>query len=196
MRRALSAALACLLLGSAAANAESPGTAGQLLVATLRMPDPRFMRTVIYIVRHDASGAMGFVLNRPLEEVPLSRLVGPRLPEGEPVTGQVRLHYGGPVERTRGFVLHSADYARQETVRVTDRVAMTVGLETLQAIAAGRGPRQALVVLGYAGWGPGQLEAEIASGGWAVVAADEGLLFDDDYDGKWSRAMARHRLTF
>lgn len=198
----LGAALLLALAGvglRATAVAESPGITGQLtgqlLVATQILPDPRFMRTVIYMVRHDETGAMGLVLNRPMSEVPLARLLDQLGIESEGVTGNIRLHYGGPVQRERGLVLHTADYRGKSTQLIHDEVALTWEPEIFRAIAAGAGPRRRLFVLGYSGWGAGQLESEMRAGHWVVVPADEELLFDDDYDGKWSRAMARLKIN-
>ena len=168
---------------------------GQLLVATPIMPDPRFMRTVIYMLRHDETGAMGLVVNRPMAEVPLARLLDQLGIESEGVTGNIRLHYGGPVQRERGLVLHTGDYRGKSTEPIKDGVALTWEPEIFRAIAAGAGPRRRLVVLGYSGWGAGQLESEMRAGHWVAVPADEDLLFDDDYDGKWTRAMARLKIN-
>jgi len=170
---------------------EPSGLTGQLLVATPRMPDPRFVRTVIYMVRHDATGAMGLVLNRPIGDAPLARLMERLGLESKGVSGNIRVHYGGPVEGARGFVLHTAEYVRKGTVVVDNAVALTSQPAILLDIATGTGPRRALFALGYAGWAPGQLEAEIEAGAWVTVPADEALVFDDDYEGKWQRAIAR-----
>lgn len=198
----LGAALLLALAGTgmwATAVAESPAITGQLtgqlLVATPILPDPRFMRTVIYMVRHDENGAMGLVLNRPMSEIPLARLLDQLGIESEGVTGNIRLHYGGPVERSRGFLLHTADYVGKSTLLLQDRVALSGQPEVWRAIAAGAGPRRSLFVLGHSGWGAGQLESEMRAGHWVVVPADEDLLFDEDYDGKWSRAMARLKIN-
>lgn len=183
----------------ATAVAESPGITGQLtgqlLVATPILPDPRFMRTVIYMVRHDENGAMGVVLNRPMAEVPLARLLDQLGIESEGVTGNIQLHYGGPVERSRGFLLHTADYVGKSTLVIRDGVALSGQPEVWRAIAAGAGPRRSLFALGYSGWGAGQLESEMRAGHWVAVPADEDLLFDDDYGGKWTRAMARLKIN-
>lgn len=202
-RVALVIALAgAFLVTLAAAVPREPGRpeterrlAGQLLVATPKMPDPRFRRTVIFMVRHDASGAMGLVLNRPMGEVPLARLLDPRGAEREEVKGKIRLHYGGPVERTRGFMLHTPDYVGEDTEIITEAVALSRSRAVVHAIADGIGPGRSFFALGYSGWAAGQLEAEIAAGHWVVVPADVALVFDDDYDAKWPRAMARQRLT-
>lgn len=165
--------------------------AGQLLVATSELKDPRFVRTVIYMVHHDTGGAMGLVVNRPLGDTPLAALLEGLGIEGNGAKGGIRLHYGGPVEPRRGFVLHTTDYVSESTRVVKDGVALTVGSEILQAIGTGTGPRLSLVALGYAGWAPGQLESEIAAGAWVAVPADEALVFDENYEKKWDRAMAR-----
>ncbi len=198
----LGAALLLALAGmgmSANAVAESPGITGQLtgqlLVATPILPDPRFMRTVIYMVRHDEAGAMGLVLNRPMAEVPLARLLEQLGIGSEGVTGNIRLHYGGPVQRERGLVLHTSDYRGKSTQLINDGVALTWEPEIFRALAAGAGPRRRLFALGYSGWGAGQLESEMRAGHWVAVPADEDLLFDEDYDGKWSRAMARLKIN-
>ncbi len=183
--------------GALAAEPERGGEGhltGQLLVATDKMGDPRFMRTVIYIVSHGADGAMGLVLNRELGVAPVSVLLeGFGVADSE-VPGEVRVHYGGPVERDRGFVLHSSDVVGEGTVAVNDEVALSADLEILRAIAAGEGPRRSLFALGYAGWAPGQLEGEIAREDWFSVPGDESLIFDDDLDTKWDRAFDRREV--
>jgi putative transcriptional regulator len=167
---------------------------GQLLVATPDMPDPRFAHTVIYMIRHDASGAQGLVVNRPLHEVSLALLLEQMQMESTGVREKVRLHAGGPVDTLRILVLHTAGYASEGTLPVKDGIAVTWEPGILRAIAEGRGPRRALFAIGYAGWGPGQLEAEMKAGAWVRAAADEALLFDDSYETKWDRAMARRKI--
>jgi putative transcriptional regulator len=172
--------------------------AGQFLVATDTLRDPRFARTVIYMVRHDATGAMGLVVNRPVRDMPLAPLLRKFGLDERGVTGSVRAHYGGPVEIGQGFILHTAEYATQGTERVAGDIAMTPQpgvLSALSDIARGAGPRKSLFAVGYAGWAPGQLEGEIERGTWITVPADEALLFDEDPARKWDRAMARRRIT-
>lgn len=171
---------------------DSSELVGQLLVAMPGMPDPRFAGTVIYMCAHSAEGAMGIVINRPLESVSycglLSQLgIEPWLDERtlRPV------HFGGPVETGRGFVLHSPDYLHDGSLVVAEQVALTATVDVLKAIAGGSGPRRHLLALGYSGWGPGQLDSEIRSNGWLNVDADDGLVFDEDLDSKWERAMAK-----
>ena len=194
---------AAVVLGSAlwAAEPASPQAqnarlAGQLLVATSELDDPRFTRTVIYMVRHDArTGAMGLVVNRQLGEVPMAVLLKQSGLPGEGTKGSVRLHVGGPVEATRIVVLHTDDYAGPDTVKVANGVAITSDPSILKSIADGKGPRRARFTLGYAGWVPGQLEAEIEAGYWIVVPSDDAIVFDDADETKWDRAMARRRIN-
>jgi putative transcriptional regulator len=181
-------------IASSQPRAVTGSLAGQLLVATPEMPDPRFARTVIYMVRHDQNGAQGFVVNRPLGEVPLSELLQQMRMPSEGVQGAVRLHSGGPVEGLRMFVLHTAEYTGEGTKLIKDGIALTDEPAILGAIAQGKGPRRVLFALGYAGWAPGQLETEIKAGGWVRAPASEALVFDTDSDGKWDRAMARRKI--
>jgi len=164
---------------------------GRLLVAAPDMPDPRFARTVIFMVRHDASGAMGIVVNRLMARGPLAKLLEGFGVEDPDVEGDINVYYGGPVEPQLGFVLHTADYVGEHTIRVRSGVALTTDIEILSAISAGKGPRLSLFAMGYAGWAAGQLERELMEGGWIVVDADEGLLFDSDLATKWDRALAK-----
>ncbi len=200
---AASGALAGLLMlvaVSACADAEPrgevarpPAAAGKLtgllLVASPKMPDSRFARTVILIVRHDNDGAMGFVVNRPIGAGPAAKLS--RGSEGD---GQIRIHYGGPVEPGKGFVIHSSDYGGGDTVAVTDAVSMTANEEILRDIADGKGPRLGFMAMGYAGWSPGQLENEIRRKDWVTVTADEKLILDMDFKSKWRRALSRRGI--
>jgi putative transcriptional regulator len=168
--------------------------AGQLLVATEVIRDPRFHRTVIYVVHHDPTGAMGVIVNRKLGEVPLARVLEDAGEAADNVTGRIDVHYGGPVEQTRGLVLHTADYAGDGTLRLGDGMALTVDATILRALGAGAGPRRSLFVLGYAGWAPSQLDQELAKGAWAIVPTDEALVFGDDHGKKWERAMGRRGI--
>ncbi|MBP2310881.1 YqgE/AlgH family protein [Azospirillum soli] len=164
---------------------------GQLLIAMPGMMDPRFQRTVIYMCAHNEDGAMGLVVNRLFGSVTFEDLLEQlELDVEEPVTN-MPVHYGGPVESGRGFVLHSTDYVREGTLVVDDDVALTATIDILRAISEDRGPRRNILLLGYAGWGPGQLDAEIQANGWLNVPCDEGLLFDPDLDTKWERSIAK-----
>ena len=172
-------------------RAEEHSLAGRLLVASPKMGDPRFVESVIYMVRHDATGAMGLVVNRPIGVGPISKLLEEFGADGAGAEVEIRLHYGGPVEGQMGFVLHSSDYAGEGTIVVDGGVALSASLDVLKAIASGQGPARRLFALGYAGWGAGQLEAELSAEAWYVVPADDKLIFDDSPDDKWQRAMAR-----
>ena len=165
--------------------------AGQILIAMPGMPDPRFAKSVIYLCAHNENGAMGLVINRPLEAPTFPDLLE-QLDIDEPGAdiGTV-LRFGGPVEQGRGFVLHSTDYERAGTTFVDANVALTATIDILRAIAEGHGPRNRLLALGYSGWGAGQLDQEMLANGWLHCTADEALLFDDDLHNKWERAMAK-----
>ena len=169
---------------------------GQLLVAMPQMRDPRFARSVIYMCAHSADGAMGLVVNRRVGSITFDDLlqqlnIGPNKRSDE-----IRVHFGGPVEQGRGFVLHSSDYLQSGSLRVDDQVALTATLDILKEMAAGGGPRKSLLALGYAGWGPGQLDAEIQANGWLSVSSDEALVFDADLDHKWERAIGKIGIDF
>jgi putative transcriptional regulator len=180
---------------AAAVAEESASFTGQFLVATDDLTDPRFIRTVVYMVHHDVGGAMGLIVNRPLGDASIADLMGRLGLDKKGVTGDILVHYGGPVEPARGFVLHTAEYKIEGTQIVKDKIAITSQPEILQAIGAGAGPHRSLLALGYAGWAPGQLEAEIKAGAWVVVPADESLVFDKNYEKKWERAIARRTIN-
>jgi putative transcriptional regulator len=175
-----------------------PGTdslAGQLLVATPELDDPNFRETVVYLVHHDQGGAMGLVLNRVLGTGPLDKMLESLGVEPNGATDlELRVHYGGPVEPGRAFMLHSPEYHASDTVVLSNIVALTVSPNILEDIAAGKGPKRSLFALGYAGWGPDQLEGELAAGAWSVVEPDEDLLFDEQSETKWQRAWDRRGI--
>jgi putative transcriptional regulator len=164
---------------------------GQLLVAMPGMRDPRFAKTVVYMCAHSPEGAMGLVINRVLESLTFGDLLEQLGITPPPAERAINIHFGGPVETGRGFVLHSPDYRQEGTLVVASDVSLTATVDILRAIAAGRGPRHRLLALGYAGWGPGQLDGEIRANGWLHVAADEDLVFDSNLGSKWDRAMAK-----
>jgi putative transcriptional regulator len=164
---------------------------GQLLIASPTMGDPRFLQTVILMVRHDRNGALGIVINRPIGDRPLARLLE-ALGENDPgVAGTVRIFAGGPVQPDIGFVLHSTDYHRSDTLDIDGHVAMTSSREILRDIGNQRGPNKSLIAFGDAGWAPGQLEGELAHGFWYTTPQDANLVFDDDRDDVWDHAMKR-----
>jgi putative transcriptional regulator len=173
----------------------SPGPSnfltGQLLIAMPTMGDPRFATSVIYVCAHTADGAMGLVVNRPIVKPSFDDLLRQLEVEPLPPARRIRLCSGGPVDNARGFVLHTADWTGEGSLKVNDELALTASLDVLKAIAEGGGPREGLLALGYAGWGPGQLDAELQQNAWLSVPADEPLVFGDDYDTKWRRALAK-----
>lgn len=170
--------------------------AGQLLIAMPQMRDPRFTRTVVYLCAHTAEGAMGIVVNRDFEGLTFPELLEQLDIEPGPGTESIQVHFGGPVEGGRGFVLHSTDYAHESTMIVDDGVALTATVDVLKAISSGHGPRDSLLALGYAGWSPGQLDAEIRENVWLNVPADPDILFGRDLDHKWERAIHKLGIDF
>ena len=165
--------------------------AGQLLIAMPNMSDPRFERSVIYVCAHGEDGAMGLVINKLVEQITFPELLEQLGIDNSEVAEQIRVHFGGPVETGRGFVLHSAEYQQESSMRVSDDVALTATIDILRDIADGHGPRRSLLALGYAGWGPGQLDQEIQANGWLNVGADEELIFDSGLEDKWQRAIGK-----
>jgi putative transcriptional regulator len=166
--------------------------AGQLLVAMPQMQDHRFARSVVYLCAHgEESGAMGLVINKLLGSLTMEELFRQLDLEPGRFNRSRPVHFGGPVEAGRGFVLHTADYREEATLVVAGNIAVTATLDILRAIGRGEGPRHSLLALGYAGWGPGQLDAEIQANGWLSVAADDDLVFDRDISGKWQRALGK-----
>jgi putative transcriptional regulator len=164
---------------------------GRLLVAMPQMRDTRFTRTVIYVCAHSADGAMGLVLNRLVGSITFPALLAQLGIDSADLGDEIRVHFGGPVESGRGFVLHSAEYVLNGTMMVDGGVALTASIDILKVIAGGLGPRRSLLALGYAGWGPGQLDSEIQANGWLCVPSDEQLVFGEDLDGKWERAIGK-----
>jgi putative transcriptional regulator len=134
---------------------------------------------------------MGLVLNKGVEKPTFPDLLQQLKIEPAENADPIHVMFGGPVETGRGFVLHSADYLQDATLLVDHQVGLTATLDILKDIAVGGGPRHKLLMLGYAGWGPGQLDAEIQANGWLNAPADEALIFDHDLDTKWERALAK-----
>lgn len=165
--------------------------AGQILIAMPQMQDPRFARTVVYLCAHTAEGAMGLVVNRLFNALTFPDLLQQLDIVPSPTCDPIRVHFGGPVESGRGFVLHSADYCQETTLMVDKDVGLTATVDVLKAIADGTGPRQSLLALGYAGWSAGQLDTEILENAWLNAPADPDLLFGPELDHKWERAIAK-----
>ena len=164
---------------------------GHLLVAMPQMSDVRFARSVVYLCAHSAEGAMGLVVNRLIDSLSFDSLLDQLGLEAGADTVDLPVHFGGPVESSRGFVLHSADYVQDSTLVIEDDIALTATVDVLKAIAKGSGPRECVLALGYAGWAAGQLDAEIQANGWLMVPADHELVFGIDNDSKWTRAIAK-----
>ncbi len=164
---------------------------GRILIAMPGMEDPRFGQSIVYICAHSDEGAMGLVLNKLADDLKLSDLLEQLEIESVPGARQLPIHFGGPVEGGRGFVLHEAGYRSSiSTLEVDGVFSMTATLDILEDMAAGQGPGMALVALGYAGWGAGQLEGEIAQNGWLICDASPALVFGTPNSAKWSAALA------
>jgi len=184
-----------LLMAALPSSGEAPARptlAGQLLVADPSMGDPRFAGAVILVVQQDSTGALGIVINKPVGERSLAGLLEDLGRKGDEARGSVRLFSGGPMQPELGFVVHSADYRRPETVVVTGRLSLTASVDVLRDIGKGKGPAKFLVAFGYAGWGAGQLEHEIEARAWATAEADPALVFDEDREKLWDEAW-KHR---
>jgi putative transcriptional regulator len=197
MRLILAAAailLPATLLHVARSSAEpSPhaSLAGQFLIASPDMGDKRFARTVILMIEHNPRGAFGIVVNRPIGERPLADILRSLGGNAAGVEGTARIFWGGPVQPQVGFVIHTAEYRRTGTIDIDGRIAMTSSLEVVQDIATHKGPEKSLLAVGYAGWGPGQLEGELRVQAWFTAPADAKLVFDDDRETLWDKALAR-----
>jgi putative transcriptional regulator len=172
---------------------------GQLLIAMPSMTDKRFVRSVIYLCAHSREGAMGLIINQRAQNIRFPDLlqqlgvVEKGSEDQMPISVcEATVHVGGPVETGRGFVLHTSDYRRStSTLEVDNAISLTATMDILKAIAGGRGPERAFFALGYAGWAPGQLEAEIQHNGWLNAPADLDLLFGPDLDLKYELALAK-----
>ncbi len=168
----------------------------QFLIAMPGMKDDRFARSVIYICAHSAEGAMGLIINQAQQMLFPDLLVQLGILEEQeairlPATARdMVIRNGGPVDRSRGFVLHSDDYLVESSLPVSEEICLTATVDILRAISTGRGPRHALMALGYSGWGAGQLESEIAANGWLTCPASCELLFDADIERKYDRIMS------
>ena len=172
-------------------NGRSSTLSGRYLVASPDMHDPNFRHSVIYLVHHDAFGAMGLVINRLMAKGPVGSLLDAFGIEGDPGSDTlVKMHYGGPVEPESSLVLHRSNYRATTTTDIGNHLAVSSSDDVLSDIAHDQGPSESLLILGYAGWASEQLESEITAGSWYVVDADDTLLFDDDIATKWQRAMA------
>jgi len=169
---------------------------GHVLVAMPQMEDPRFSRSVVYICAHTPDGAMGLVINKLVDSVTFPDLLEQLDLESTDENGGIHVHFGGPVETGRGFVLHSSDYVQDATLVINEQVALTATVDILKAMADGNGPNSSLLALGYAGWAPGQLDEEIQANGWLTLEADDDLIFGSKLESRWELAMAKMGIDF
>ena len=167
--------------------------AGQLLIAAPDMRDP-FDHAVVLMAQHSRDGALGIVINRPIESRPIAIVLKALGVDASGVSDSVRIFLGGPVNRNAAFVVHSADYRRPDTVDIDGRVALSEAADVLRDIGLGKGPNKSLVAFGYAGWAPSQLENELAHGAWLTVPENPALVFDDDRTKVWADALALHKI--
>ena len=167
---------------------------GKLLIAMPGMPDPRFEQSVVFICAHSAQGAMGIIINKPIDGLSFRDLMV-KLDVGIEAQGpQTPVLFGGPVHMTRGFVLHSAEYGQtgsEATLPITSEISLTATVDILRAICEGHGPEKSIMALGYAGWGEGQIENEILANGWIHCDADAALIFGTDFEAKWRQALGK-----
>ncbi|MEP2782175.1 MAG: YqgE/AlgH family protein [Pseudoruegeria sp.] len=171
-------------------TSEFENLSGKLLIAMPDMGDPRFSNSVVYLCDHSTSGSMGVIINKVATDVTMGELLEQLSINTGQFDTEAPVHFGGPVETNRGFVLHTSDYFRKGiTLRVDEVANMTASLEVLQDAAEGDGPREFLMALGYAGWGEGQLEDEISQNGWLTCDPTHDILFSDDNAGKWTAAL-------
>lgn len=162
-----------------------------LLIAMPTIMDPRFEKTVIFMVKHSEQGAMGLVINKLADSIDFTELLAQLDIDTESVENEVPIHAGGPVETGLGFVLHSNEYQQSQTIDIDGVFSLTTSVDILKAIAQGDGPNKSIFALGYASWAPGQLDQEIQSNGWLHVPADEELVFNCDIDAVWDRAVRK-----
>ena len=167
--------------------------AGQLLIASPDLRQPAFDHAVILLARHSRGGAVGIVINRMAEKRPIAGLLAAFGADASGVTDSVRVFVGGPVQPAAGFVLHSAEYHRPETLDIDGRVALTIAPGVLRDIGHGKGPSKSLIAFGYAGWAPAQLEDELTHGVWVMVPEDPALVFDTDRAEVWTEALALYK---
>ncbi len=169
-------------------NEESPNLTNQFLVAMPGMSDPTFAKTVTYLCQHSSEGALGIIINRPSELTLGEVMEQMSIEVSQPGIDAVRVFFGGPVHRERGFVLHEPGGQWDSTMQVSDSVALTTSRDILEAIGNGRGPGKVLVALGYAGWAKGQLERELLDNAWLNVPADSSIMFEWPARDRWKAA--------
>jgi len=170
---------------------ENTSLTGQILIAMPQMGDPRFSQSVIFLCAHTKDGAMGIIVNRPLNKPDFAGLLKQMSVEPHPPHRRIALGSGGPVDNNRGFVLHTTDWATEGSMDVDGEHMLTSSLDILKAIAEGGGPKQCFLALGYAGWDAGQLDEEFLQNAWLNAPADDQILFDAAHETKWQRALAK-----
>ena len=177
-------------------NVSDSKLVGKLLIAMPEMSDPRFAKTVIYMCAHSDEGGMGLIVNKPQPEITFAKLLEQMGIAATPYAREIRVHYGGPVDGQRGFVLHTNDYASDNgTLDVDDAFRMTATVEILEDLAKGEGPEVSMMALGYAGWGPGQLEYEISQNGWLTCAPNHNHRILHDYGGGLDSRLLHQNLS-
>jgi len=168
--------------------AEYPNLTNQFLIAMPALADPNFFHSVTYICQHNAEGAMGIVINQPLE-IQLGEVFEQmQIPVDNAATAEQNVYLGGPVEQERGFILHDAPFDWEASLMVTDSVSVTSSRDILSAMNAGSGPSNSLVALGYAGWAAGQLEDELVDNAWLTGPADTNIIFKMPSEQRWRAA--------
>ena len=172
-------------------NGEPQALPGEFLIAAPDMDDPRFFHAVILMVQHDGGGAFGLIVNHPVEDEAVAKLLAELGQKTDGATGKITVYAGGPVEADVGFVLHSADYQRPETMKIDGQVAVTSSTGVLRDIATQHGPAKFIFAFGYTGWGPGQLENEMKQRVWFTAPGDAKLLFGDDPQKLWQDVLDR-----
>ncbi len=191
MKVVIAILLTALAVSAQPAQAQNDALVGKLLVASPQITEAVFSHTVILIVQHNDQGALGIVINQPFEEKSIAELLDDLGKKDAGAEGKVEVFAGGPMEPGVGFIVHSIDYHRAETQAIDSHIALTASVEVLRDMGHGKGPKKSLVAFGYAGWGPGQLEVELARHDWLTIPEDPALLFDDDRKKVWDDAMAR-----
>jgi len=163
---------------------------GKLLIAMPEMGDNRFSQSVVYMCAHSEEGAMGLIVNKPAPDIRFTHLLEQLGIDARPGVRDIRVHIGGPVENSRGFVLHTQDYRSEAgTLEVDDQICMTATMDVLEDLAKGEGPDTSMLALGYAGWGPGQLEGEIGQNAWLTCEPRDDIIFGRANEHKWTAAL-------
>ena len=170
-------------------NKNNKFLSGKFLIATTSMSDPRFHKSVIYLVSHKNEGAMGIVINQPIIETKIKNIISDEGLKDSSNIDNIPITFGGPVDTKKGFILHTSEFKDETTVKVSDNIFLTSNINILKSIVKGKGPKKSLFALGYAGWFPGQLEKELSSDGWLVAPGNPKLIFECKIEKRWSEAI-------